>query len=180
MERGAARTVGNTGVKVTGFRVEDLGLDQDGGSGSGPEAEGGLGFNDVLLLSVIALMVTLVLFVIALYGRPSERLEAPEVQPAIRVTRVEDFPVGASRLVRWGSRAVLVVHLKENEFLAVAGSSPSDGCLLTWEEEAQRIVSPCTYVVYDVDGSVVAGLSTAPLDRYPVFIRSGTLYVARG
>jgi nitrite reductase/ring-hydroxylating ferredoxin subunit len=163
-------------VKVTGFRVDDLDLDKD----QGPDEERGLGFNDVLLLSIVALMVTMVLFVIGLYGRPSERLEAPEVQPAIRVARVEDVPVGASRLVRWGARAVLVVHLSANEFVAVAGTSPNDGCLLEWEEEAARIVSPCTYVVYDVDGSVVAGLSTTPLVRYPVFIRSGTLYVARG
>ena len=159
---------------MTGFRVEDLEERQ------GPEEDRGLGFNDVLLLSIIALMVTLVLFVIGLYGKPSERLESPEVQPAIRVARAEDVPVGASRLVRWGARAVLVVHVSENEFVAVAGTSPSDGCLLEWEEEAARIVSPCTYVVYDVDGSVVAGLSTTPLLRYPVFIRSGTLYVARG
>jgi nitrite reductase/ring-hydroxylating ferredoxin subunit len=140
----------------------------------------GLGFNDLLLMAVIALMITLGLFVIALYGRPSERLETPEVQPAIRVTRVEDFPVGAARLIRWGARAVLVVHLKENEFVAVDGTSPADGCLLEWEEEAARIVSPCSYVVYDVDGSVVTGLSTTPLVRFPIFIRSGTLYVARG
>ncbi len=139
-----------------------------------------LGFNELLLISVIVLMVTGALLIVALYGQPAERLEAPEVEPAVRVAREENYPVGASRLVRLGAAPVLVVRLADAQYVAVAGASPSDGCLLNWEEEASRIVSPCSYVVYDVDGSVVAGLSTTPLARYPVFVRDGVVYVARG
>ena len=138
-----------------------------------------LDVNSVLLIAVIVLMVTGALLVIALYGQRAERLEIPEVQPAVRVAQEASFPVGASRLVRWGHRPVLVVRLAEREYVALEGASPNDGCLLEWEEAASRIVSPCTYVVYDVDGSAVTGLSTTPLQRYPVFVRDGTVYVAR-
>ncbi len=138
-----------------------------------------LDVNSLLLIAVIVLMVVGMLLVVALYGQPAERLEIPEVQPAVRVAQEESFPVGASRLVRWGHRPVLVVRLAEREYVALEGASPNDGCLLEWEEAASRIVSPCTYVVYDVDGSVVTGLSTTPLQRYPVFVRDGTVYVAR-
>lgn len=135
--------------------------------------------NSLLLIAVIVLMVVGVLLVVGLYGQPAERLEIPAVQPAVRVAQEESFPVGGSRLVRWGHRPVLVVRLAEREYVALEGASPSDGCVLEWEEDASRIVSPCTYVVYDVDGSVVTGLSTTPLQRYPVFVREGTVYVAR-
>ena len=138
-----------------------------------------LDVNSVLLIAVIVLMVAGMLLVVALYGQPAERLEIPEVQPAVRVSQEESFPVGASRLVRWGHRPVLVVRLAVREYVALEGASPNDGCVLEWEEAASRIVSPCTYVVYDVDGSVVTGLSTTPLQRYPVFVRDGTVYVAR-
>ncbi len=138
---------------------------------------GGLGFNELLLGAVIVLMLVGAWLGTALYVLPSERLEIPGVQPAVRVAQDADFPVGASRLVRWGERAILVVRPTMHQYIAVEGASPSDGCILQWEAAAERIVSPCTYVVYDLDGSAVAGLATAPLRRYPVFIRDGTVYV---
>ncbi len=132
------------------------------------------------MISVIVLMVTGAVLVVALYGQPAERLASPEAAPAVRVAREDNYPVGASRTVRLGATPILVVRLDDTRFVAVTGASPSDGCLLRWEEEASRIVSPCSYLVYDVDGSVVAGLSTTPLVRYPVFVRDGVVYVARG
>jgi len=138
-----------------------------------------LDLSSLLLIAVVVLMATGFVLVVALYGQSAERLDVPEVQPAVRVASVESFPVGGSRMIRWGDRPVLVVRLADQEYVALEGAAPSDGCLLEWEEDASRIVSPCTYVVYDVDGSAVTGLSTTPLQRYPVFVRDGTVYVAR-
>lgn len=143
------------------------------------EAGSGLGFNELLLGAVITFMVVSLVLAGVFYLRPGEHLEIPEVQPVVRVVSESDFPVGASRLVRWGNRPILVVRRTDARFLAVQGTAPSDGCLLQWEAEALRIVSPCSHVVYDVDGSAVAGLSTQPLQRYPVFVRDGVVYVAR-
>lgn len=154
--------------------VAPIGADASGADGRKP------GFNDLLLIAVIILTAVAVLLVLAMYGQPTGMSDSAELEPAVRVARVDDYPVGASRVVRLGETAVLVVRLDEVRYVAVAGASPSDGCLVEWEEEASRIVSPCSYLVYDVDGSVVAGLSTTPLARYPVFVRDGTVYVARG
>jgi len=38
-------------------------------------------------------------------------------------------------------------------------------------------VSPCSYLVYDLHGNVVRGLTTVPLRRYGVFVREGIVYV---
>jgi nitrite reductase/ring-hydroxylating ferredoxin subunit len=138
---------------------------------------GGVGFNELLLGAVIVLMVVGIGLGTALYVLPGEHLEIPELQPAVRVVREEDFPVGASRLIRWGERAILVVRPALDRYVAVEGTSPSDGCILRWEEDAVRIVSPCSYVVYDLDGNAVAGLATAPLQAYSVFVRDGIVYV---
>jgi len=147
---------------------------------NGPDdASTGLGFNELLLGAVITFMVVSLALAGVFYLRPGEHLEIPEVQPVVRVAAEPDFPIGASRLVRWGDRPILVVRQTDERFLAVQGTAPIDGCLLQWEPDALRIVSPCSYVVYDVDGSAVAGLSTQPLQRYPVFVRDGIVYVAR-
>jgi nitrite reductase/ring-hydroxylating ferredoxin subunit len=147
---------------------------------NGSDSEGsGLGFNELLLGAVITFMVVSLVLAGVFYLRPGEHLEIPEIQPVVRVASESDFPTGASRLVRWGDRPILVVRQADGGFLAVQGTAPSDGCLLQWEVEALRIVSPCSYVVYDADGSAVAGLSRQPLQRYPVFVRDGIVYVAR-
>ena len=144
------------------------------------EEKGGLGFNELLLSSVIALALTGIVLGMALYVLPGEQLAIPKLQPAVRVLREADFPVGASRLVRWGERVILVVRREEQQYFAVHGVSPSDGCILEWEEQSSRVHSPCSYVVYDLHGNVVTGLTTAPLTRYGVFVRDGTVYVTEG
>lgn len=137
----------------------------------------GWGFTELLLAGVIALSGAGVALGLALYVLPAPAAELEHLNPTIRVARADDVPVGASRLVRWGERIVLVVHADSGRFVAVQGADPRDGCILQWEEEAARIVSPCTYSVYDRRGNVVTGLTTQPLARYHVFVRDGVVYV---
>jgi nitrite reductase/ring-hydroxylating ferredoxin subunit len=138
-----------------------------------------LGFNDLLLGAVTLLMLVGLMMVLAFYVLPGEHLEIPEIQPGVRVTRAADFPVGASRLVSWGERTILVVRSGEQTYAALQGTAPRDGCILEWDAESMRVASPCSYVVFDLQGNVVTGLSTTPLQRYSVFIRGGVVYVGR-
>jgi nitrite reductase/ring-hydroxylating ferredoxin subunit len=137
-----------------------------------------LGFDELLLTGVILLIITGVLIGIALYAAPSEHLEIPELQPVIRITRENDFPVGASRVRTWGDRTILVVRSDSLSYFALEGTSPADGCTLRWDPEALRVYSPCRYLVYDLRGDVVAGLSTQALTRYDVSVRDGVVYVS--
>ena len=137
----------------------------------------GIGFTALLLAGVILLILTGVGIGIGLYLLPADYHQIPGLQPGTRVAREADFPIGTSRLVNWGDLVILVVRRGEDEYFALQGASPSDGCILWWDEEAQRVVSPCTYLVYDLFGNAVVGLSRTPLRRYPVFVRGGTVYV---
>lgn len=145
-------------------------------SDSNPDRSG-LGFTEILLGGVILLIATGVLGGIALYLLPGEPLEIPELQPSIRIARETEFPVGASRVVNWGDQAILVIRRDAQRFVALQGTAPGDGCILQWEAPSLRVTSPCTYVVYDLHGNVVAGLTTEPLRRYAVFVRGGMVYV---
>jgi len=136
----------------------------------------GLGLSGLALVGVILFSVTFAGIVTAVYLVPPAHLRIPELQPAVRVANVTDFPIGASRIVAWGDEPILVVRGREG-FWAVQGTSPFDGCILRWEVESLRVVSPCTYVVYDLRGNVVSGLSLIPLKPYTAFVRRGTLYV---
>lgn len=139
-----------------------------------------LGFNELLLGGIILVMLTAVGLGLALYVLPSEELTIPELQPAVRVADESAFPIGASRVTNWGDHVILVIHRSEGDYVGLQGTSPLDECILTWDEESLRVLSPCSYLVYDLHGNVVAGLTTEPLQRYPVFVREGVVFVAVG
>ena len=130
-----------------------------------------------LLNSLVAVVFLIGLAVAALYTRPPEHLIIPQHEVAARVARVADFPVGSSRLETLGDEPVLVVRMADHEYWALHGVSPVDGCLLRWDSEALRIVSPCGHQLYNLRGHAVEGLTTEPLNRYSVFVRNDIVYV---
>jgi nitrite reductase/ring-hydroxylating ferredoxin subunit len=141
------------------------------------DAGSGFGFNELLLGAVAVMMMTLMGLILALYVMPSEHLEIPELLRGVRVSRESDFPVGASRLVSWGERTILVIRSADDRYTGLQATSPRDSCILTWDQQSLRIVSPCSHAVFDLQGNVVTGLTTTPLQRYSVFLRNGVVYV---
>jgi nitrite reductase/ring-hydroxylating ferredoxin subunit len=139
-----------------------------------------LGFTELLLGGVYLLIVALAIMAMAFYVNPAEHLDIPEVQPAIRVAQESDFPVGSSRVRSWGEEIILIVRPDSARYFALRGVSPADGCILRWDPESSRIYSPCRYMVYDLRGDVVAGLSTQALKRFAVSVREGVIYVSEG
>jgi nitrite reductase/ring-hydroxylating ferredoxin subunit len=138
----------------------------------------GLGFNELLLIGVILVAATWMVLGMALYVRPADHLSIPELQPTLRIARESEFPIGASRVTNWGDRVVLVVRRGPAEYFALDGISPLDGCILRWDVESLRVLSPCSHLVYDLRGNVVDGLTTQPLERYSVSVRDGIVYVS--
>lgn len=134
-------------------------------------------FNQYLLAGVALVTLLSLVAAIGAYLLPGDYLQIPELQPAVRVGRETDLPVGASRVISWGPRIVLVVRTGERDYAALQGTSPIDGCILEWDAAALRVVSPCSYVVYDLHGDVVRGLTRVPLQRYAVFVRDHLVYV---
>jgi hypothetical protein len=146
-----------------------------------PQADSGWqpGFSEYLLGGIVALMLVGLLMAVSLYLVPPSPLQLAELQPAYRVSPEAGIPVGSSRLVNWGDQIILVVRTGEAAYAAVQGTSPTDGCILYWDPTALRVVSPCSYLVYDLHGNVVRGLTTLPLQRYGVFVRDGIVYLAK-
>jgi Rieske Fe-S protein len=54
------------------------------------------------------------------------------------------------------------------------------GCRVRWVEGEQQFFCPCHNGVFDKTGLVLAGPPPRPLDRYPVKVEDGQLYVQGG
>ncbi len=137
-------------------------------------------FAGQLLGGVILVMLTLGMLALVVFLLPARHAESPGREPVAVVVAEADFPIGSSRIVNWGERIILVVRHGERDYYALQGTSPTDGCILDWDPESSRVVSPCSYLAFDVHGNAVAGLSTKPLRRYAVYLRDGVVYVNEG
>lgn len=153
---------------------QERGEDPHTESGSGPWRAG---FNEYLLIGVVVLILAGAALSFTLYALPVPHLQLAELQPSIRVARVNDFPPGSSRVVTWGENAVLVIRTGETSYAALQGTSPLDGCVLDWNNDAMQVRSPCGDLIYDLYGNVVRGLTTIPLKRFTVFLREDAVYV---
>lgn len=136
-------------------------------------------FWDWCFAALLVFGATFGVVVVAMYALPGERLVVPELQPAVRIARLDDFPPNSARLERWGEELILVVRESQGEVTAVSAVSPQDGCVVRWDTEVQQIVSPCTHLIYNRRGGVVTGLSDEALRSWPVLIRDGVVYVGR-
>ena len=137
------------------------------------------GLGEYLLGGILVLMLVGAMLAVLLYLLPPEQLQLPELQPAFKVATEATMPVGGSRIVRWGDQVILVVRADSNSYAALQGTAPNDGCILHWDATSLRVASACEYLVYDLHGNVVRGLTTVPLKRYSTFVRDGVIYVGR-
>ncbi len=138
---------------------------------------GRLSFGGLLLTGVVLVALVCAGIGLTLYLLPGEALQVPGNQPELRIVQESEFPVGTSRVESWGSAIILVIRTAADRYVALQGTSPDQGCILTWDEASRRVVSPCRYLVYDLQGNVVAGLTQQPLRRYQVFVRQGAVFV---
>lgn len=137
------------------------------------------GFESVLMIGLLVLLGLMLGLFAVFYAMPTDHMTLPDRQSAIRIGRVDEIPVGGSRVSNWGDEIVLVVRVAEDDFQAVQGTSTLDGCILGWDPDALRVVSPCGYQLYDLRGRAVAGLTTRPLKRYDVSVQRGLVFVTR-
>ena len=91
--------------------------------------------------------------------------------------RVEDIPVGESKLLYYKERPVLLIHVKENRFVALSGICTHLRCGLNWDRDSRKLVCPCHGATFDIQGNVLSGPPPEPLTRYQVKIKGGIIYI---
>lgn len=96
-------------------------------------------------------------------GRPdanTHKALAVEVDP--------DSTPGASKMVMFNNRPVLIVRSPESEWIALAGTCTHIGCLLRYDPEANQLICPCHQGRFDLAGKVVGGPPPSALRSYRV------------
>jgi succinate dehydrogenase / fumarate reductase iron-sulfur subunit len=108
----------------------------------------------------------------------------------VHVGRVEDFPPGSIKTVNIHYKArdgfyeslvekpVLVSCKAGTDNITVFNSRCTHlGCTVNWDEKKNLFICPCHMGTFYPDGRVKSGPPPRPLDRYPIKLKSGDLFV---
>jgi Rieske Fe-S protein len=85
--------------------------------------------------------------------------------------KVSEFPVNSGRIVRMGSRPVLVLHLPGGEFRAFSAKCTHLSCLVKYRPDTKLIFCACHGGTFDLTGKNISGPPPRPLEAFTASVR---------
>ncbi|MCW5978132.1 MAG: ubiquinol-cytochrome c reductase iron-sulfur subunit [Bryobacteraceae bacterium] len=111
-------------------------------------------------------------------------MNPPEVSEAAvneaSVAKVQDFTLNSGKIVKFGSRPVLLIRAGESDWRAFSGTCTHLDCTVQYQTASHQIWCACHNGFYDLNGRVVSGPPPRPLEEYAVHIRGDEVIVTRG
>jgi Rieske Fe-S protein len=110
-------------------------------------------------------------------------MNPPDVPEAVvnetSVGKVGEFKTNAGRIVKFGSRPVLLIRVGEGEWRAFSAMCTHLNCTVQYQETSHQIWCACHNGFYDLNGRVVSGPPPRPLEEYRVHVRGEDVVVSR-
>ena len=123
------------------------------------------------------------------------------VSPTLRKAEEEQWiPLGSTTKVELGTPTLFKANIQRQtgwivneeqiaaflltedgrEFIAMSNICTHLGCRVRWIADREQFLSPCHNGVFDKFGNVVSGPPPRPLDRYPVKLENGRIFILGG
>ena len=90
-----------------------------------------------------------------------------------------DLKPNAGKIVKFGSKPVLLVRLNETDWRAFSAVCTHLNCTVQYQEASRQIWCACHNGLYDLNGRVVSGPPPRPLDEFTVHIRGEEVIISR-
>ncbi len=108
---------------------------------------------------------------------PPATPEAPVNE--VVVANAQQMLPNSGRVVKFGSKPVLLIRVGEAEWRAFGATCTHLNCTVQYRPESQQIWCACHNGFYDLNGRVVSGPPPRPLDEYAVRTRGQEIVIAR-
>jgi Rieske Fe-S protein len=92
---------------------------------------------------------------------------------------VSDLKPNSAKIIRFGSRPVLLIRSSDTEWRAFSAVCTHLNCTVQYQAAERQIWCACHNGLYDLSGRVLAGPPPRPLEEYAVRIRGEEVIVAR-
>jgi cytochrome b6-f complex iron-sulfur subunit len=107
--------------------------------------------------------------------------------PAVTEAAVEEVAAGkaaafkpnSGKIIRFGSRPVLLIRMNETEWRALSAVCTHLNCTVQYKADARVIWCACHNGMYDLNGAVISGPPPKPLEEYVVHLRGDDVFVSR-
>lgn len=110
-------------------------------------------------------------------------MNPPEVSEAVvneaSVGSVQDLTPNSGKIVKFGSKPVLLIHTDASDWRAFTGTCTHLDCTVQYEPDSKQIWCACHNGLYDLNGAVVSGPPPRPLEALDVHIRGEEIIIAR-
>lgn len=93
--------------------------------------------------------------------------------------KLQDLKPNTGRIVRFGSRPVLLVRTGETEFRAFSAVCTHLNCTVQYRQDTRQIWCACHNGIYDMNGRVVSGPPPKPLEEYVARVRGDEVVISR-
>jgi len=121
---------------------------------------------------------------VASFFYPLLRFMNPPAVPEASVNealagKVQDLRPNTGRIVKFGSRPVLLIRVSETEWRAFSALCTHLDCTVQYQAQRRQIWCACHNGFYDLNGRVVSGPPPRPLEPYVVRVRGEEVIIAR-
>jgi len=130
-----------------------------------------------LLSGSVGSLIGALLYPILRYVAPPEQAEA--MAEAVVAGKLKDFPPNSGRVVRFGTRPAVIVHLPGGEFRAFSAVCTHLQCTVQYRTDLELICCACHNGRFDLAGRNVGGPPPRPLDPLEVTVRGDDVVLTR-
>ncbi len=121
---------------------------------------------------------------IASFLYPAIRFMDPPSIPEASVNevaagKVQDLKANSGKIVKFGSKPVLLVRVDDKEWRAFSAVCTHLNCTVQFRDDTHQIWCACHNGTYDLNGKVISGPPPAPLEEFTVRLRGDDVVVAR-
>jgi cytochrome b6-f complex iron-sulfur subunit len=115
---------------------------------------------------------------------PAVRFLNPPEAPEATVNetsggKVGDLKPNSAKIVKFGTRPVLLMRLGPSEWKAFSAVCTHLNCTVQFDDARRQIWCACHNALYDLNGQVVAGPPPKPLEQYTVHVREEEIVISR-
>ncbi len=95
------------------------------------------------------------------------------------VGSVNDLAANSGKIVKFGSKPVLLIRSDASEWRAFTGTCTHLDCTVQYEPASRQIWCACHNGFYDLNGAVVSGPPPRPLEPLDVHVRGEEIVISR-
>lgn len=111
------------------------------------------------------------------YLKPPKQNEV-EVS-SVMAGKVDDFVPNSGKIIKFGSKPVILIRLKDKTFRAFSATCTHLACTVQYRKDLGLIWCACHNGKYDLNGRNISGPPPRPLTEYNVIQKGKEIYISK-